>query len=73
MIKNKNEYVHLDDYKWVHIDNDIIKNTEMNLGKLEPIEPRQGFWIPINQFFSLEEFIEQIGGIKEVTLSIKGF
>ena len=71
--KQKNEYVHLDDYKWVHIDNDIIKNTEMNLGKLGANRTTTGFRIPINQFFSLEEFIEQIGGIKEVTAEYQRF
>ena len=71
--KQKNEYVHLDDYKWVHIDNDIIKNTEMNIRELGADRTPTGFRIPINQFFSLEEFVEQIGGIKEVTAEYQRF
>ncbi len=71
--KAKSDYICPDDYKWIHIDKSVTKGIENELHKLGAEQTTTGFRIPITQFFSLEEFIEKIGGIKEVTAEYKKF
>jgi len=65
--KAKDQYVHPEDNVWVQVDAGTINNTEKCLQELGAIETADGFRVPIAQFFSLEDFIEKIGGVKEVT------
>lgn len=68
-----NKFIHPDVYTWIHTDNKTIKNTEKYLQELEVEETSSGYRTPIIHFISLEEFIEKIGGIKEVNAEYNKF
>ena len=74
IIKNETEkYHHPDDNTWIRTDKKAIKKTETTLKKLGAEETSDGFRVPITHFTSLEEFIEQIGGIRQVALEYQRF
>ena len=60
--KNQNAYIQVGDYNFVKLDKNVIEKTEKYLEVLQGEPTTNGFKIPVNRFFSLEEFIESIGG-----------
>jgi len=73
VVGSNKEYVHIDDTNWVHLDKNTIKKNEKYLNEIGAVGTKEGFRLPIEQFFTLEDLIEKIGGIKEVTASYKKF
>ncbi len=69
----KQEYVQPDDHTWVSLDSQTIADTEKRLRELGAQPIAGGFRVPVTQFASLEEFIEQIGGIREVSADYARF
>jgi SNF2 family DNA or RNA helicase len=56
------KYLQLDDLTWVKVDRDALSNTEKQLKTLEAALAEGGFRLPVHEFASLEEFIQNIGG-----------
>lgn len=73
VVGSNKEYLHLDDNNWVHLDKNSIKKNEKYLNEVGAQATKEGFRLPIEQFFTLEDLIEKIGGIKEVTAAYKHF
>ena len=71
--RNKDEYVCPDDHTWIQVDNKTIQNTEKYLQQLDVEQTPDGFRTPIIEFVSLEEFIKNIGGMKEVNAEYQRF
>jgi len=69
----KDKYVHPEENIWLQVDTNTINTTERYLQELGAIKTAEGFRVPISQFFSLEDFIEKIGGIKQVTAEYQQF
>ncbi len=67
------EYIHPDDNSWVLLDKNIIKKNEKYLNEAGAVGTKEGFRLPIEQFFTLEDIIEKVGGIKEITAAYKHF
>lgn len=73
VVASDKKYIHLEDNSWIHLDKSTIKETEKYLNEIGAQGIKEGFRLPVAQFFTLEELIEKIGGIKEVTASYKKF
>lgn len=71
--KVKERYVRGDENTWIWLDSEIIAETEKNLRELGAEITAEGFRVPITKFASLEEFIEQIGGIRELSAEYSRF
>jgi len=69
----KEQYVHPDENSWIHIDKEAVDKTDKYLRQLEAQLTEGGYRVPIAQFFSLEDFIEQIGGLKIVDAEYQKF
>ncbi len=67
------EYMQVNDYSWVEIDKLKHNNLKQKLHKLNPEKTDTGFRIPITRFSSLEDFIEHIGGIREISKEYSNF
>lgn len=63
----KEKYIQTDDNTWIQKDSKTLVTTESRLRDLGAEPTAEGFRVPVTQFASLEEFIEQIGGIREVS------
>ena len=70
---SKGKFVHPNEYTWVKRDDTIIEEVESQLKALGAIETSEGFRLEITKFPSLEEFIEQIGGIRQVSAEYQRF
>lgn len=71
--KCEDKYIHPDDFTWIKVDNKTIQNTEKYLKQLDIQETPEGFRTPIIQFVSIEDFIEHIGGMREVNSEYQRF
>jgi len=71
--KTKEKYIQPDEKTWVQVDEESVQKTERLLEKLNVMEVDNGYRIPIARFCSLEEFIDSIGGLKEVTEEYQRF
>jgi len=71
--RTKDRYVHTDDNTWIELDSRTIAATEKNLRELGAEITAEGFRVPVTQFASIEEFIEQIGGIRELSAEYSRF
>lgn len=69
----KERYVQADDNTWIRLDSETIAATEKHLRELNAEVTADGFRMPAAQFASLEEFIEQIGGIRELSAEYSRF
>jgi SNF2 family DNA or RNA helicase len=56
------KYLQLDDLTWVSVDKETLSNTEKQLKTLEAALEEGGFRLPVHEFATLEEFIQNIGG-----------
>jgi len=71
--KSQKRYLRLDETTWIKIDRSKIEEIEKQLEKLGAIQTDEGFRLDIMKFHSLEDFINQIGGIREVSTEYQRF
>lgn len=71
--KSKKEYLQIDETTWVRIDKKKIAEVEKQLESLGVIKTDEGFRLNITKFPSLEEFIDQIGGSRAVSIEYQRF
>jgi len=71
--KSMNNYLRLNETTWIKIDKSKVKEVEKQLEELGAIQTDEGFRLFITKFPSLEEFINQIGGIREVSTEYQRF
>jgi len=58
---------------WIKVDQETALETERLIKDLDVERTEHGFRVPITQFASLEEFVDEIGGIKEVNEAYREF
>ncbi len=66
-------YVQVDDMTWVEIDPQVVRKVEEEIAELGAVETDDGYRLPVSEFASLEEFIEEIGGKAELTRAYREF
>ncbi len=66
-------YIQVDESAWLGVDKDVVNDIEDRIDRLGVIETEYGFRIPITRFASLEEFITEIGGVREVNQAYLDF
>jgi SNF2 family DNA or RNA helicase len=71
--RSKSNYVQKDDHTWIRVDHSLTKETEKQLEALGVIKTKTGFRIELTQFQSLEDFIDHIGGTKQVSAEYQQF
>ena len=71
--KTENDYVQVNDSAWMKIEEEVIRSTESYLSDLETVATEAGYRIAVTRFATLEEFIQDIGGIREVTRAYQDF
>ena len=71
--KCQNAYIQVDDYNFVELDNKAIEQTKKYLDVLQAESTANRFKVPVNSFYSLEEFIESIGGEKILSREYQKF
>ena len=71
--KSHKEYLRLDETTWVKIDREKIEEVEKHLKNMGASRNDKWFQLEITKFSSLEEFIDRIGGIKEVSAEYQRF
>lgn len=71
--KSKTGYIQKDDYTWLKTDPNIVKETEKQLDALGAVKTETGFQVELTQFQSLEEFVQHIGGVKQVSADYQNF
>jgi len=59
-------YVQANENTWVLVDDELPKEVQRKLKELGALETPQGYKLPLMRFRSLEEFIEEIGGLRVV-------
>ena len=62
-----------DPYTFVEADRTEADQCEKGLKELNPIKTAEGYRLPVDRFASLEDFIETIGGIREVSMEYERF
>lgn len=67
------QYVRPDALTWVRRDPAIVARTKRRLQALGAIETETGFRVPIERFGSLEEFINDVGGVREIRAAYQRF
>lgn len=67
------EYYQLDQYTWLRRKQQLIKRIEKQLRLLEPTVLPEGYRIPISRFASLQDFIDEIGGLPELNQEYRKF
>lgn len=68
-----NEYVQVGDTTWIRIDPKTLAKTQKELDRLEAEVTLTGYRVPVSQFASLEDFIEELGGQRELNLAYQTF
>ena len=69
----KGDYLILDDYKFIKINRDKVKNIKDELKKLDYWKDGDTYKLPIYEYLSLEEFVKDIGGEEILSESYKKF
>lgn len=68
-----NEFKKVDDHTWMAVQQDIVTLTENGLEASGFEVTETGYRTHVTQFATIEEFIERIGGIKEVNEAYREF
>ncbi len=68
-----NPYIQVDDTTWIRVDERTIENVQTQLKSIGASPSPGGFNVEIMRFASLEEFIEKVGGIKQVSEEYRKF
>lgn len=71
--KSQKGFLRLDETTWVKINQSKIAEVERQLENIGAIQTDKGFRLDIAKFPSLEEFINQIGGAREVSSEYQRF
>lgn len=71
--RTQNNYLRLNETTWIKIDKRKVKELEKHLRELEIVRTDEGYRLPIIKFVSLEEFINQISGIRVVSKEYQRF
>ena len=67
------KYVQLNETTWAKIDHSALTQVRRQLEELGAVPTDDGYRLPITEFASLEEFIEQIGGRAELSAAYQQF
>ena len=71
--KSNKGFLKLDEFSWVEFNRNQIDLIEKQLNSLDVERLDEGFRTDVTQYLSLEEFISQIGGVKEVSKEYQQF
>lgn len=71
--KAEGKYVQVDDFDWVKKNERVADLIESELRALGAMPTPDGFRVEIARFPSLEDFIQHIGGVREVTEEYRRF
>ncbi|MEM2734857.1 MAG: DEAD/DEAH box helicase [Candidatus Bathyarchaeia archaeon] len=66
-------YVQVDENTWIRVDERTLENVQTQLKSIGASPSLGGFKVEITRFASLEEFVEKIGGIKQVSEEYQKF
>ena len=66
-------YIQKDKYTWLKVDHNLVEETEKQLKAIGAIKTENGYQIEITQFQTLEDFIQHIGGTKQVSAEYEQF
>lgn len=70
---HKSDYVHPDESTWIKVDHGTVDKTDKQIEALNPIKTDDGYRVEIARFQSVEEAIEHLGGIREVSIEYQRF
>jgi hypothetical protein len=65
-LSQENKYVQVDETTWVRVDPKALEKTQKELDRLDAELTAAGYRVPVAQFASLEDFIEKLGGQREL-------
>jgi len=71
--KAGDQFVQLDPFTWIELDEKTINNTEKQLEELEADITQEGYRLPASEFASLEEFIDSVGGSRVLSEAYQEF
>lgn len=69
----KPPYVQPDETTWITYDAERVYETRKQLQIINATKTAEGYRIPITKFLALEDAIDHIGGVKQVSLEYKRF
>jgi SNF2 family DNA or RNA helicase len=67
------EHVHPDETTWIAYDARRVYETRKQLQILNAAKTAEGYRIPITQFLALEDAIDNIGGVRQVSIEYQRF
>lgn len=73
VLMKKGSYYRYDRYTWIRTDKKIIGKVEEKLKEMGAEVEKENFKLPIYQFENLQEFIESVGGEKEISAEFQRF
>jgi len=71
--KSRKGYLRIDDNTWIKVDQKKIRSVEKELEGSGYESTEEGFKINVTKFLTLEDFITNIGGVKEVSREYQQF
>lgn len=68
LFKNsKSGYVHPNENTWIRVDRNVVNEMDKQIEVLDAEKTDKGYRIPVTRFLSLEDAIEHMGGIRQVS------
>jgi SNF2 family DNA or RNA helicase len=67
------KYYQVDEMTWIELDTKTIEKTEKQLQKIEADITENGYRIPVSEFTSIEELIQNLGGNATLSKAYKEF
>lgn len=73
MFEGGDNYIQVDDHKFIRVDKQAIGQVQKRIDDLDAIKMDDGYKVEAHRFITLEEFIEKIGGVKQVSAAYDEF
>ena len=67
------QYQQLDETTWVKTNRKVLADVQKHLNELGAVTSGAGYRLPVSQFASLDEFIQAIGGIRQLGAAYQEF
>ncbi|MGY4707499.1 DEAD/DEAH box helicase [Candidatus Bipolaricaulota sp. J31] len=71
--RRKPRFVRVAEKTWVRFDGKLFREVSRRLRALGAVRTERGYRLPLMRFSSLEEFVQEIGGIREVAREYQRF
>lgn len=73
LFKTESDYVHPNENAWIKVDHNAVNETDKQIEALDAEKTDKGYRIPVTRFLSLEDAIEHMGGVRQVSAEYQRF